>query len=74
MPAGALATQAVFEDPGEAAGLQTPARLCREPGGGAPEVTLQGDLRNAQKLTLILNVYSGSAIKMNLKILINYLI
>ena len=25
-------TPAVFEDPGEAAGLQIPARLCREPG------------------------------------------
>jgi hypothetical protein len=33
---GAKATPTVFEDPGKAAGLQTPARLCREPGGGAP--------------------------------------
>ncbi len=46
-------TPAVFEDPGEAAGLQTPARLCREPGGGAPLAAPQGGQRNAQKLTLI---------------------
>jgi hypothetical protein len=50
-------TPAVFPDQGEAAGLEIPARLCREPGGGAPEGTLQGALRNARKLTLILNLY-----------------
>ena len=31
-----------------------PARLCREPGGGAPGGTLQGSTRNARKLTLTL--------------------
>ena len=56
MSGRAIATPTVFPDQGEAAGLEIPARLCREPGGGAPEGTLQGALRNAQMLTLILNL------------------
>jgi hypothetical protein len=60
----------VFPDQGEAAGLEIPARLCREPGGGAPDGTIQGAIRNAQKLTLILNLLllldSGSAIQKHL--------
>ena len=34
-------TPAVFPDQGVAAGLETPARLSREPGGGAPEGTFR---------------------------------
>ena len=70
MSGGAIATPTVFPDQGVAAGLEIPARLRREPGGGAPVVTLQGDLRNARKLTLILNLYSDSAIPKNVNFLL----